>query len=108
MKIQNSESNKGHGYGEFYAAMAMCGIIKWPYLILTFPEMLMDKIGLLPFVAMIVAKIMPLFVNIQTNDYAMFYFMIAHMIAWLMIYAGIYASYKILMKKHLQRKKNND
>jgi len=105
MKIQNSKSNKGHGYAEYYIAMSWCATLKWPYLILTFPETLMDKIGLPPFVAMMVAKIMPLFVNIQTNDYAMFYFMIAHMIAWLMIYAGIYIGYRVIKRK---RKKIND
>jgi len=107
MKIRNSKPNKGHGYAEYYIAMAACAKLKWPYLILTFPEMLMERIGLPPFVAMITAKILPLFVNIETNNYAMFYFMIAHMIVWLIIYISIYISFKTLKKRYLQRGKTN-
>jgi len=99
MKIQKSKANKGHGYASYYIAMAWCAKLKWPYLILTFPEMLMDKIGIPPFVAMLIAKIMPLFVNIEENVWAMFYFMLAHMIVWLLIYIGIYVGYRAIKKR---------
>lgn len=98
--IKYYKNNKGHGYAEYYIAMATCAKLKWPYLILTFPETVMDKIGIPPIVAMAIAKIMPLFMNIEENVWSMFYFMIAHMIAWILIYIGIYVGYRFYKKRN--------